>query len=80
VLPHLAHPARADAREDLTGNPGSDVKGIVTTCEPSLEVLHKAVAAGRNMIIQSGESELAHHFEAGILLEDAPDPFGVMTI
>jgi putative NIF3 family GTP cyclohydrolase 1 type 2 len=35
----------------LTGNPGSDVKGIVTTYAPSLEVLHKAVAAGRNMII-----------------------------
>lgn len=35
----------------LTGSPGSDVKGIVTTYAPSLEVLHKAVAAGRNMII-----------------------------
>jgi putative NIF3 family GTP cyclohydrolase 1 type 2 len=35
----------------IAGNPGSEVKGIVTTFAPSLEVLHKAVAGGRNLII-----------------------------
>jgi hypothetical protein len=35
----------------LAGNRDSEVKGIVTTYAPSLEVLHKAVAAGKNMII-----------------------------
>jgi putative NIF3 family GTP cyclohydrolase 1 type 2 len=35
----------------LAGNPQSSVKGIVTTFAPSLEVLHKAVASGKNMII-----------------------------
>jgi putative NIF3 family GTP cyclohydrolase 1 type 2 len=35
----------------LAGNPDSEVKGIVTTFAPSLEVLSKAVAAGKNMII-----------------------------
>ena len=35
----------------LAGNRASEVKGIVTTFAPSLEVLRKAVAAGKNMII-----------------------------
>ncbi len=35
----------------LAGNSGSEVKGIVTTYAPSLEVLRKAVASGTNMII-----------------------------
>lgn len=35
----------------LAGNSDSEVKGIVTTYAPSLEVLRKAVAAGTNMII-----------------------------
>ena len=35
----------------LTGDRNSEVKGIVTTYAPSLEVLHKAVAAGKNMVI-----------------------------
>jgi putative NIF3 family GTP cyclohydrolase 1 type 2 len=35
----------------LAGDRQSEVKGTVTTFAPSLEVLHKAVAAGRNMII-----------------------------
>jgi hypothetical protein len=35
----------------LAGNRDSEVKGIVTTYAPSLEVLRKAVAGGKNMII-----------------------------
>lgn len=35
----------------LAGKPASEIKGITTTYAPSLEVLHKSVAAGRNMII-----------------------------
>ena len=35
----------------LAGNRDSEVKGIVTTYAPSLEVLREAVAAGKNMII-----------------------------
>jgi putative NIF3 family GTP cyclohydrolase 1 type 2 len=35
----------------LAGRPDSEVKGIVTTFAPSLEVLRKAVASGKNMII-----------------------------
>jgi putative NIF3 family GTP cyclohydrolase 1 type 2 len=35
----------------LAGKPEAEVKGIVTTYAPSLEVLHKAVASGKNMII-----------------------------
>ena len=35
----------------LTGKPDSEVKGVAVTYAPSLEVLHKAVAAGRNMIV-----------------------------
>jgi putative NIF3 family GTP cyclohydrolase 1 type 2 len=35
----------------VAGNPDGEVKGVVTTYAPSLEVLHKAVAAGKNMII-----------------------------
>ena len=35
----------------LTGKPDTEVKGIATTYAPSVEVLHKAVAAGKNMII-----------------------------
>ena len=35
----------------LAGNRESEVKGIVTTFAPSLDVLHKAVATGKNMII-----------------------------
>jgi putative NIF3 family GTP cyclohydrolase 1 type 2 len=35
----------------VAGNRDSEVKGIVTTYAPSLEVLHKAVASGKNMII-----------------------------
>ena len=35
----------------LAGNRDSDVKGVVTTFAPSMEVLRKAVAAGKNMII-----------------------------
>lgn len=35
----------------IAGNGDTEVKGIVTTYAPSLEVLHKAVASGKNMII-----------------------------
>jgi len=35
----------------LGGKPDSEVKGIVTTFAPTLEVLRKAVASGKNMII-----------------------------
>jgi putative NIF3 family GTP cyclohydrolase 1 type 2 len=35
----------------LAGTPDSEVKGIVTTFAPSLEVLRKAVASGKNLII-----------------------------
>jgi putative NIF3 family GTP cyclohydrolase 1 type 2 len=35
----------------LAGNRDSEVKGIVTTYAPSLEVLRQAVAVGKNMII-----------------------------
>jgi hypothetical protein len=35
----------------LAGNRDSEVKGVVTTFAPSLEVLRKAVAGGKNMII-----------------------------
>jgi putative NIF3 family GTP cyclohydrolase 1 type 2 len=35
----------------LAGNRDSDVKGIVTTYAPSLEVLRKAAAGGKNLII-----------------------------
>ena len=35
----------------LAGNRHSEVKGVVTTFAPSLEVLRKAVAGGKNMII-----------------------------
>jgi len=35
----------------LAGKPDSEVKGIVTTFAPSLEILHKAVASGKNLII-----------------------------
>ena len=35
----------------LTGRPETEVRGIATTYAPSLEVLHKAVASGRNMIV-----------------------------
>jgi putative NIF3 family GTP cyclohydrolase 1 type 2 len=35
----------------LAGRPDGEVKGIVTTFAPSLEVLRKAVAGGKNLII-----------------------------
>jgi putative NIF3 family GTP cyclohydrolase 1 type 2 len=35
----------------VAGSPDTEVKGVVTTFAPSLEVLHKAVASGKNMII-----------------------------
>jgi putative NIF3 family GTP cyclohydrolase 1 type 2 len=35
----------------LAGKPDTEVKGVVTTFAPSLEVLRKAVASGKNMII-----------------------------
>jgi putative NIF3 family GTP cyclohydrolase 1 type 2 len=35
----------------LAGKPDTEVKGVVTTYAPSLEVMRKAVAAGKNMII-----------------------------
>jgi putative NIF3 family GTP cyclohydrolase 1 type 2 len=35
----------------LAGKPDTEVKGIVTTFAPSLEVMHKAVASGKNFII-----------------------------
>jgi putative NIF3 family GTP cyclohydrolase 1 type 2 len=35
----------------LAGEPDNEVKGVVTTFAPSLEVLRKAVASGKNMII-----------------------------
>jgi putative NIF3 family GTP cyclohydrolase 1 type 2 len=35
----------------LAGNRDSEVKGIVTTFAPSLEVLRKAVAGGKNLIV-----------------------------
>ncbi len=35
----------------VAGQPDSEVKGIVTTFAPSLDVLRKAVASGKNMII-----------------------------
>jgi putative NIF3 family GTP cyclohydrolase 1 type 2 len=35
----------------LAGKPDAEVKGIVTTFAPSIEVLRKAVASGKNMII-----------------------------
>lgn len=35
----------------IAGSANTEVKGIATTYAPSLEVLHKAVAAGKNMII-----------------------------
>ena len=35
----------------IAGDPGTEVRGIVTTYAPSLEVLRKAVAAGKNMVI-----------------------------
>lgn len=35
----------------LAGKPDNEVKGVVTTFAPSLEVLRKAVASGKNMII-----------------------------
>ena len=35
----------------LAGSPDAEVKGIATTYAPSLEMLEKAVAAGKNMIV-----------------------------
>jgi putative NIF3 family GTP cyclohydrolase 1 type 2 len=35
----------------LAGNRDSEVKGVVTTFAPSLDVLRKAVASGKNMIV-----------------------------
>ena len=35
----------------LAGSPDDEVKGIVTSYAPSMEVLHKAVASGKNMIV-----------------------------
>src|SRR6516225_378636 len=35
----------------MAGDPGIEVTGIVTTYAPTLEVLKKAVASGKNMII-----------------------------
>ena len=35
----------------LAGKPDAEVKGVVTTFAPSIEVLRKAVASGKNMII-----------------------------
>lgn len=35
----------------ITGKPETDVRGVATCFAPSLEVLHKAVAAGKNMIV-----------------------------
>jgi putative NIF3 family GTP cyclohydrolase 1 type 2 len=35
----------------LAGKPESEVKGIVTTYSPSIEILEKVVASGKNMII-----------------------------
>jgi putative NIF3 family GTP cyclohydrolase 1 type 2 len=35
----------------LAGNRNTEVKGVVTTYAPSLEVLRKAVAGGKNMIV-----------------------------
>src|SRR5437763_1880464 len=35
----------------VAGKPETEVKGVVTTYAPTLEVLSKAVAAGKNMIV-----------------------------
>ena len=35
----------------LAGKPDTEVKGVVTTYAPTLEVLRKAVASGHNLII-----------------------------
>ena len=45
----------------VAGNRDTEVKGIVTTFAPSLEVLHKAVAAGKNMIISRESPFWARH-------------------
>ena len=43
---------RASEVDDfVAGKPDTEVKGIATTYAPTLEVLHKAVASGKNMII-----------------------------
>lgn len=46
-------PAWKDTPVDtfLGGDPSAEVKGIVTTYAPSIEVLKKAVASGKNMVI-----------------------------
>jgi putative NIF3 family GTP cyclohydrolase 1 type 2 len=45
----------------LAGKPSTEVRGIVTTYAPSLEVLRKTVAAGRNMIISRESPFWARH-------------------
>lgn len=49
----------------LAGNRESEVKGIVTTFAPSLEVLRKAVAGGKNMIISRESPYWARPAAAG---------------
>lgn len=49
----------------LAGNPATEVKGIVTTFAPSLEVLHKAVAGGKNLIISRESPYWARNMAPG---------------
>ena len=50
----------------LAGSPESQVKGVVTTFAPSLEVLRKAVAGGKNMIVSRESPFWARNTTPGV--------------
>lgn len=58
----------------VTGRPETEVRGIATTYAPSLEVLHKAVAQGRNMIVSL---ESPFWMRPAALIPGTTDPTGL---
>jgi putative NIF3 family GTP cyclohydrolase 1 type 2 len=60
----------------LAGKPDTQVTGVVTTFAPSLEVLHKAVASGKNMIISRESPFWMRSGEPGGGAGQAPNGLG----
>jgi putative NIF3 family GTP cyclohydrolase 1 type 2 len=81
IKAHVGIPWRAETVDNIVGGtPGTMVKGIGTTMMATLDVLRRAAAAGRNMVITHESTFFSHEDRAEEILTDPTYLFKVNFI
>src|SRR5205085_6757415 len=76
IKANVGVPGRAQTVDDLiAGSPDTPVKGIATTMMATLDVMQRAAAAGKNMVITHESTFYMHQDEVDKLTEDPTNKF-----